>query len=279
MTIQKIIRLVPGVALLFLLGVMLSACADDSPTPAPTTQPVTIPTVTILPPATPTPIPNTPTPIPTAAPALPSPAEILRETTAAMAAVQSVHVEMNISTAFMGREGFTATVELHVSGDFQLPDRTQGTITPKFQGDTPELEFISIGVESYIRNPLTGEWEANLDADGLLGDFLAAPAFNTNLLVEGAPQFELVGIESLDDASVYHVGAEITGADLAELMDDRTMSTAEGEVAYWIGVDDFLVRKVEILAEQESATAHFVIALSNYNQEVEIVAPEVATPW
>ncbi len=149
----------------------------------------------------------------------------------------------------------------------------------KTQGFTVELEFISIGVESYIKNPLTGEWEANIDATNSLHDFLAAPAFNTDFPADSAGQFELLGVESLEGERVYHLRATMPGPDLVELVEGQGLFDAEGEVSYWIGVDDYLVRKVEVLSEQgaddvDSITTQIVIVLSDYNSNVEIVAPE-----
>ncbi len=204
-----------------------------------------------------------------------------------MEAVHSVHIEMDTSSALEGENGFTADIQL--SGDFQLPDRTQATMSVKSQGFTIELEFIAIGEESYIKNPLTGEWEASVDSVESFGNLLAGPAFETDFPADKAAQFEVVGIESLGGESVYYLRVELPGPDLVKLLDDQSVSTAEGEVAYWIGVDDYLIRKIEILLEQESEgigisssvgthTTHFVIELSNYNQDVEIVAPTVEDP-
>ena len=205
-----------------------------------------------------------------------------------MEAVQSAHIEMGITTTIEGENGFTA--EIHVLGDFQLPDRTQATMSVKTQGFTVELEFISIGVESFIKNPLTGEWEASVDSVESFSNLLAEPAFETDFPPDKVAQFEVVRIESLDGESLYYLRAELPGPDLVKLLDDQSVSNAEGEVAYWIGVDDYLIRKIEIRAEQESErigidagvdiiTNHFVIELSDYNGEVEIVAPEVEAPW
>ena len=282
---RGISRLLAGLALFAILA--MAACEGDSlePTAPPLQTPQLAPTPLVIGVSTPTPIPtNTPTPTPTPPPA----AEILRRTTSAMEAVHSVHIEMDTSSALEGENGFTADIQL--SGDFQLPDRTQATMSVKSQGFTIELEFIAIGEESYIKNPLTGDWEATVDAGESLGSALAAPAFETDFPSDKAAQFELVGIESLDGDNVYYLRSEIDGPDLAELMDDQSVYTAGGELAYWIGVDDYLIRKIEIRAEQESdgiginagvdtITAHFVIELSNYNQDVEIVAPEVEAPW
>ncbi len=290
-TIARTFRFLAGLALLAIPTVAMAACEEVSPEPnAPPLQtpqlaptPLVIAVSTPLPTATSTPAPNQ-----ASTPALPTAIEILRQTTSSMEAVQSAHIEMDITSAVEGESAFTA--EIHVSGKFEQPDRTQFTMSLKSQGFTVEVEFISIGVESFIKNPLTGEWEANLDAGDSFSDSLVSPAFETDFPADKAAQFELVGIESLDGESVYYLRSEVTGSDLVELMDDQSVSTAEGEVAYWIGVDDYLIRKIEIRAEQESerigidagvdiVTNHFVIELSDYNGEVDIVAPEVEAPW
>ncbi|MCY4576099.1 MAG: LppX_LprAFG lipoprotein [Chloroflexi bacterium] len=291
MTIARIFRFLAGLALLAVLVMAMAACEGDSPEPTapPVQTPQLAPTPLVISVSTPVPTATRiPAPSSTPAPTLPTAAEILRQTTSSMEAVQSVHVEMDITTTIEEKDGFTA--EIHLSGEFEQPDRTQFTMSLKSQGFTVEVEFISIGVESFIKNPLTGEWEANLDAADSFSDSLVSPAFETDLPADKAAQFELVGIESLDGESVYYLRSEVTGPDLVELMDDQSVSTAEGEVAYWIGVDDYLIRKIEIRAEQESerigidagvdiVTNHSVIELSDYNGEVDIVAPEVEAPW
>ncbi|MYD37048.1 MAG: LppX_LprAFG lipoprotein [Dehalococcoidia bacterium] len=278
MSLLRIIRLLAGLVLLVGLAVTIAACGDDSaePTTPPLQTPQLAPTPLVI---------SVTTPVPTSTPSSLTAAEILRETTAAMRAVQSAHIEMAVTTAFEGDNSFAS--EIGVSGDFQKPDHSQAVMSLKSRGITVEIEFISIGAESYIKNPLTGEWEANLGGVESFGNILAGPAFETDFPEDREAKFELVGIESLDGEDVFYLRAQITGAELADLIDDESVYTGVGEVSYWIGVNDFLVRKVEILAEQESEgiginaeavnlRVNFVIALSNYNQDVDIVAPEVS---
>ena len=107
--------------LLCLTAVVLSAC-DDTPVPTATTQPTDAPT----PLATSTPTSSAtlaPTPTATATPT-PEPLsakDVLRATTAAMGAVESGHVEVDIATQ---TEGVMALdIEMRMVRDFEAPDR------------------------------------------------------------------------------------------------------------------------------------------------------------
>ena len=98
-------------------------------------------------------------------------------------------------------------------------------------------------------------------------------------MVEG---FTLVGEERLDGERVYHLKGPVSGEALADLLDDSQVENGEGEVEYWIGIEDFLVRKTGIQVElpvDDSGADTFkmqvVMTLSDYGKSVDIQAPEL----
>lgn len=274
-----VVTLVAALVVILVVIMVSAACEDDSlPEPTAVAPVITPPTVLVVSPT------STPTPIPTATPTPPSAADILRRMTAAMKEVQSALIQMRTISDIEGNSNLSS--ETNVSGRFQLPDRTQATMSINTQGVTLRFEFIAIGAELYMRKLLAGEWEASLDEEETPANFLAGPVLRLDFPSDKAAQFELVGIESLDRESVYYLRAHVPGSDLAELIDDRNTYVAGGQVEYWVGVDDYLVRKMEIFTEQESddiginvgmgtITTHLVFELSAYNLDVNIVAPEV----
>ena len=154
-------------------------------------------------------------------------------------------------------------------------------------GFTVEFEIITIGNDTYIKSPLTGEWETNTEPMPPIGaESFAMGAFDTDFPPEMAANFTLTGVVELDGDRVYHLSGTLTGADLAELMDDQDASPAEADVQYWVGVDDYLVRKIEISFEDSGTEPltnatdlnqlTYVAILSDYNSPVTIEKPEVA---
>ena len=286
------------VALLCLTAVILSAC-DDTPVPTATTQPTDAPTplatstptpsatLTPTPTATATPTPDptsTPTPSPTPTPEPLSAKDVLRATTAAMGAVESGHVEVDIATQTKGV--MALDIGMRMVGDFEAPDRNHFTLAVNSASISAELEMIVIGRESYLKDPLTGVWQANPESPTPFSNVLAFGAFNTDFAPEVAEGFTLVGEEQLAGERVYYLRGPVSRQALSDLLDDPQVEGGEGEVEYWIGVEDFLVRKAEIRFElpvddsindsgADTLKMQVVMVLSDYGKPVDIQAPEV----
>ena len=197
-----------------------------------------------------------------------------------MEAVDSGHVEIDIKTETGG--AVALDLGMRIAGDFQSPDRNHFTLELSSGGISIKLEMIVIGGESYVKNPLTGAWEANPESPTPFGNVLAFGAFNTDFDSEVVEGFTLVGEERLDGERVYHLKGPVSGGALADLLDDSQVEDGEGEVEYWIGVEDFLVRKagiqVEVPADDSGVDAfrmQVVMTLSDYGKSVDIQAPEV----
>ncbi|MCH7865135.1 MAG: hypothetical protein IIC56_07995, partial [Proteobacteria bacterium] len=72
-----------------------------------------------------------------------------------MAAVKSYHFDVEAKLTISG-EGVTLDIPIELTGDFQAPDRTQGTFTVSFFFIQIESQFINIGDDSYVTDPDTG---------------------------------------------------------------------------------------------------------------------------
>ncbi len=278
-------------ALITVLGIACSKAAPE-PTPAPTASPTATPTPTPQPTpsptATPTPVPQ-PTPIPMstsapqpqAAPALEkdlSAREILATSAAAMEQVGSLHFDMEISMK-LDSQGMAIDVPMRLVGDFQAPDRTQGTLTVSIVLISIESQVISIGDTTYVTDPQSGEWNVIPGGMPLVAgpaEFIAAdPSDVTELVV--------VGVEALDGTQVYHLAGKTSAGIFGE-------SGGESEVGYWIGVEDAYLRQVfatgvvdpqggeallGVLAAGSGAVS-VTVRLSEFGKSVSIEAPEIA---
>ena len=202
-----------------------------------------------------------------------------------MSEVTTAHVESAI-TVHAVSGGTNADFELGLAGDLVVPDRNHVTMKMAASGFTVEFEMIAIGDDSYMKNPVTGEWETNSDTAVPIGtESISMGAFGTDFQPEVAANFTLTGVTELDGERVYHLSGKVTGAVLAEMMDDASLSWGEADVQYWVGVDDYLAKKTEISFEDSdtdlltNATyrfqATYVTTLSDYNSPVTIERPEV----
>ena len=285
-------------ALAAIVALAAVACSGDATPAGPTAAPDPTPASTLTRAPTPAPTPTAvtaPTPAstatsePTSTPSPPSAQEVLDAVTLAMSGVTTVHVERDI-TAKAALEGTGADFKMGVVGDLVVPDRSQSTMSVATAGFTFEFEIITIGNDTYIKSPLTGEWEANTEPMPPIGaESFAMGAFDTDFPPGMAASFTLTGVVELDGERVYHLSGTLTGADLAELMDDQDASPAEADVEadvqYWVGADDYLVRKIEISFEDSGAEPltnaadlnqlTYVAILSDYNSPVTIEKPEV----
>ena len=241
---------------------MLSACQNGpEPTatsmPEPTAMATSIGRPAVTPrrtpnsTATPAPTPQAkaaPTPLPT--PGLLSALGILDSATAALAALKSGHAEIEI-TVKVEAGGAEQNVGMGIVGDFQTPDRYQATMAMSVNGlnTESESEMVVIGGETYRKNPGSGAWEVGAEELTPYGDLFSFGAFDTDLDGVVAQDFEPVGQEELAGESVYYLKGRVSGKALADLLADPDATDGEGTVEYWVGVEDFLVRKTVMQVE------------------------------
>jgi lipoprotein LprG len=184
-------------------------------------------------------------------------------------------MEMSISL-----EGVSMEMPFSLVGDYQAPDRAQIMMTMDFLGTSTEIEMITIGDTTYSLDPTTGEWSVGEAATSF------APIDPSEVVGAGDFNLEdpvLVGIEDMEGVPVYHLSGSVPASDFEELL-GQEISDGLMTIDYWVGVDDYLLRKIAFSLEftgtmmegmegtQEiSVTVEMVI--SDYNAEVSIEAP------
>lgn len=277
--------------LAILAGAVLACGGTDSPTAAPTAAPVptatVTPTATIAPAPTPTPAPS-PTPVPAPAPTEappPAPAEdppdpdsLLESSAAAMGALTSFHFESELLLS-ISAEGEALEVPISMTGDFQAPDRAKGTVSSVFEpGFGIESEFVVIGSEFYMTDPLTGQWGAGDQSS--LGPMIFPPDAVSQDALEGLEDLVLTGAEVLNGVRTWR----LSGSASSEALDGVGGVTLDAEV--WIGADDLLVHGValsgniglfeELTGGAGGASISYELWLSDHGAPVSIEAPETA---
>ena len=266
--------------------------ATPAPTSNPTPEPTPAPTATSMPTAeptaTPTPISTstpTPTPEPTATPAqeLQTAQEVLDAASAAMASVETGSVRMEIESTLDGPIFFETKIVVH--GDFQAPDRSRFTTIATSGGSSLEYDSIVIGMEGYQENPFSGVWEASPDAFIFLGEASHLGKLDLGLETKVVELITLVGVVDLDGVSVYYLSGALPADAAADLVGDSSLENkaydAPVETEMWIGVEDFLVRKLGVRFKQTDAISgtslagQTIMTFSDYGKAVDIQAPEV----
>ncbi len=244
-------------------------------TPSPTPSPIPIPTPTPSPTATPEPTPAAVLALP---PDAPSAIEILAASFAAMEAVQSMHLEM-VAEIKIDSGGTETNLPIKLVGDFQAPDRVRSSLSVSLGFFSIEVETIAIGDDVYTTDPLTGAWSLSSEAAFA---FPAPADFATGTDLALLDPI-LLGIGELDGGKVFR----LSGAPPPDIFGTgEVLSDAE----FWIGVDDFLIRKITAEAEvgldaisgalgdvgiSGPATISLTITISDYGKQFVIEAPEL----
>ena len=220
-------------------------------------------------------------------PPLLSAADVLRAVSAASAEAGSGHYESVVSSEVDGGESFVS-VEIRMSGDFQLPDRESALVDFDMGPFSMRIEMVSVGGDVYVRDPLSGAWGLESSASGLE----SVPGGMSGLLLSGGLQEDifqdsvrLVGGELLDGDPVYHLAGGAPPGFRGGLSSGAELSVESASVEYWVGAEDFLVRRilVEFAAAHASPAgpsmpvlARMDVKFSGYGKDVDIVRPELS---
>jgi hypothetical protein len=214
---------------------------------------------------------------PTPTPTHPSPQAMLESALAALEE-ESYHVEMDMLMTMRDETG-TLMVPIAFIGDFQAPDRLQGTMSQSYGEMTIEFEFITIAETTYVKSPETGEWKISTEQTF---------PFSTERFISFEPADiedpAIVGEETLNGDRVYH----LTGFAAAREIVDAfafpfTITGGELQLEYWIGVNDGRVRQnaVYVLLLLPGRTGDFIrltgtTTYSDFGRAVTIVPPELS---
>ena len=173
--------------------------------------------------------------------------------------------------------------------DFQAPDRSRSVLTTNaFWGVDIEQTSIQIGEDSYLWDLTSGGWYHYLGDSCVERPNLQCGRLNLHFSAGEVDSIILHSVEELNGEMVYYLAGPVPYSVIWSLRSGE-MSGGESELGpadaeFWIGVEDFLVRKLTSLfqdIDSESGnpiTVRSTITFSDFEQPMDIQPPPTRTP-
>jgi hypothetical protein len=138
-----------------------------------------------------------------------------------------------------------------------------------------DMGIVAIPDSAWMTNPFTRAWEPRVIDVSALFD----PATGMTALLRGLTDPQLVGVEQVNGISTQRIDATVDSGALSALIPGAA-SGSPLAVRVWIGVDDPVLRRAEIvgaISEGESAELLRRITLSRFGEELTVVSPLAGT--
>lgn len=201
--------------------------------------------------------------------ALPAASTVLDQSATRMEQLRSMHFLLehdNGSTEIV--RGIAMT---RAEGDVVTPDKMQATVKGGLGPVNFELGIVILGKDAWIQNPLNRRWES----ESITIDQVFDPRQGVIALVRSTRDATVTGTEEVGGVNCYRLEATLDSGDLDLLPGDPEPGKSVPTRA-WIGVDDHLVRKVELrgaVSEDESPNLVRTLTLSRFDEDISIVPP------
>ena len=215
-----------------------------------------------------------PTPIPTATPTPPDPKEILERSGRVMASLNTFNFRMYHDVGSL--EILDGLLIEKVSGKVVNPDKLSMEFSGSFGGGFAiKSEVITIGGQTYMTNPLTGNWEASDASISPVGFF--SPTRGIAEMMGQTQDATLLDDGTSDGA--YRISGALPTTALASLVGPTlTDRTVDLDLKIDSTTDYLLeVRFVGAVTPSDVEDAERVIVLSFFDEEVVIEPPEDST--
>jgi hypothetical protein len=169
------------------------------------------------------------------------------------------------------------TLALHgAEGDLARPDSAQAKASVGFLGATISIQFVSIGGNQFITNPISGAWEmapANLGYNpAVLYDKDTGIARMLNALQNP----KIAGIETVNGEESYHITATVARVDIQPIAAGAVASQAPA-IDLWItkAASDLVKLTLHDAVSSAKNTTTWTLNLSQQNQPVTIERPKL----
>ena len=201
-----------------------------------------------------------------------------------MDALQSGSLKFVTTTSEGGDPAEVFRIDFDV--DFIVGDRYRSVSTIEGGGMEFESTSINIGRDGYTQGSPTGadgEWEHYRDESCNAIQRWEFGVFNLHLEEDSTELISLEGVKEMDGEQVHHLKGQAPFGVLDFILGTGSpMEDSEyppSDIELWIGVDDFLMRKLSVQSEYvdpESGTegsSELTVTLSDFNEPMDIQPP------
>ena len=181
----------------------------------------------------------------------------------------SFNAEIDLLALFPVEEDSGYQGSMRLSGSIVQPDRLRFQINLGPQAEMLEISGVTIGNDTYVKDPESGLWFKGAPPDD---DLLASLQLVGMLMLPTDPAVSLDGTIDLDDGSTAYL---IVSDQPAQGGENGFPFGSGGVVTRVVGVADFLTREVRVSAEGlDGQTRDFItISYNGYNETTKIEPP------
>ena len=165
----------------------------------------------------------------------------------------------------LGQSGSTAgsiSLDMNGTGEAQFPDRYHASVNVKMTGLSLATEVVVANGKAYLKNPLSGKWQASEQSAGITGQLSQPDPLSYEQLLKNVKSIKDLGDTSLNGTTVHHYGLVPDKDKLLAAMDKaatknpqalaaikQVLDSGTMTVEVWFGKDDHLVRRVSTDAD------------------------------
>ncbi len=160
-----------------------------------------------------------------------------------------------------------------VDGDINAAGNMEATVQLVAGGLLVNVDFVAMTDTQYIKYPVVNKWKAMKPEESPIGA-LNLSAFSIRIL-DQITQTSYQGTDKKDGVQCYHINGMVAGAEVQAIA-GSVEATKLFETDIWVGVDDGLLREVDLIGAMGSKEVDGTwrsIALSKMGEAVDIKAP------
>ena len=161
-----------------------------------------------------------------------------------------------------------------VEGDINAAGNMEATVQLVASGLLINVDFVALSDIQYIKYPVVNKWQSMKPADSPIGE-LNLSAFSIRIL-DQITSTSYKGTDKKDGVDCYHINGMVAGAEVQAIA-GSVDPTKLFETDIWVGVDDGLLREVDLIGAMGSKEVDGTwrsIMLSKLNEVVDIKAPQ-----
>jgi hypothetical protein len=162
---------------------------------------------------------------------------------------------------------------MKASGDMLKPDKMKTSISGVAIGMVIQVQVVTIGNDTYMTNPLNGNWELLPNEFKVLSVF--DPANGVAAILKNLSGATRLNDEEIGGKTCYHVSGEVDSGEL-NAISGSSIHGIKDKAEVWISQKDFLPQVIKLqgrITETEKEGITRTLSFTDYNLEVKIEKP------